>query len=126
MVKDMLEELYAALKSDDVLKEVTIKSFVRPETLKNNATSIVIKPVTSPYQVGRASDKSLSKKFVYQINVESVNRKEAKELQKRIEVVMSNNGFFQIEGGLEDYIEDIKRYVDARTYRGFSPLYEDY
>ncbi|MGQ9412207.1 hypothetical protein [Streptococcus pluranimalium] len=126
MVKDMLEELYTALKDDESLKDITIKSFTRPETLANDLPSIVIKPVISPIQSARASDTTLSKKFVYQINAESVSRKEAKELQKRIEVVMENNGFFQIEGGLEDYVEDIKRYVDARTYRGFSRLYEDY
>lgn len=126
MVKDMLEELYTALKADKDLKNITIKSFKRPETLDNDLPSIVIKPVISPMQSARASDTTLSKKFIYQINAESISRKEAKELQKRIEVVMKNNGFFQIEGGLEDYIEDIKRYVDARTYRGFSRLYEDY
>ncbi|MGV3010019.1 hypothetical protein ACEE67_01715 [Streptococcus thoraltensis] len=126
MVKDMLEELYAALKADEGLKDITIKSFKRPETLANDLPSIVIKPVISPMQSARASDTSLAKKFVYQVNAESISRKEAKELQKRIEVVMENNGFFQIEGGLEDYVEDIKRYVDARTYRGFSRLYEDY
>lgn len=126
MVKDMLEELYAALKADEGLKDITIKSFKRPETLANDLPSIVIKPIISPMQSARASDTSLAKKFVYQVNAESISRKEAKELQKRIEVVMENNGFFQIEGGLEDYVEDIKRYVDARTYRGFSRLYEDY
>lgn len=126
MVKDMLEKLYTALKADESLKDITIKSFTRPETLANDLPSIVIKPVISPIQSARASDTTLSKKFVYQINAESISRKEAKELQKRIEVVMESNGFFQIEGGLEDYVEDIKRYVDARTYRGFSRLYEDY
>lgn len=122
----MLSQLYSALKRDDVLKNIVIKSFVRPETLGNHETSIVIKPVTSPLQIARGSNTSLAKQFIYQVNVESIDRQEAKELQKRVEFVMETKGFFQIDGGLEEYITDIKRYVDARTYRGHSRLYEDY
>ncbi|AXQ79775.1 hypothetical protein DDV21_010225 [Streptococcus chenjunshii] len=122
----MLETLYAKLKDDKTLRDVTIKSFVRPEGLAMDAASIVIIPIISPEQAVRASNTSLSKKFVYQINVESVDRKEAKDLQRRVEKVMESLGFYQIAGGLEDFISDVKRYVDARTYRGFSPLYEDY
>ncbi|CXF49199.1 Uncharacterised protein [Streptococcus pneumoniae] len=39
---------------------------------------------------------------------------------------MEEQGFYQTEGGLEQWIPDIKRYVDVRTYRGMSALYEKY
>ena len=126
MIKDKLTELYNALKEDKTLAGISIKSFERPETLSNDKTSIVIRPVGSPMQAVSGSDTSLAKVFLYQINVESTNRLECKELQGRIEKIMENQGFYQTEGGLEQWIPDIKRYVDARTYKGRSALYEEY
>lgn len=126
MIKDKLTELYNALKEDESLYGISIKSFARPDTLGDDETSIVIIPVAPPMQTAHGSNTSLSKTFLYQINVESTNRLECKELQGRIEKIMENQGFYQTEGGLEQWIPDIKRYVDARTYKGQSALYEEY
>ena len=124
MIKDKLTELYNALEEDESLAGISIKSFERPETLGDDETSIV--PVGPPMQTARGSNTSLAKTFLYQINVESTNRLECKELQGKIEKIMEDQGFYQTGGGLEQWIPDIKRYVDARTYRGMSALYDKY
>jgi hypothetical protein len=126
MIKDKLNEIYNALKSDENLSGICIKSFKRPETLSEKEPSIVIIPVGPPLQSDRGSNTSLSKTFLYQINVESTDRIKCKELQGAIEKVMESEGFYQTVGGLDEWIPEIKRYADARTYRGKSSLYDDY
>lgn len=126
MIKDKLTEIYNALKSDDTLSGICIKSFKRPETLSEKEPSIVIIPVGPPLQSDRGSNTSLSKTFLYQINVESTDRIKCKELQGAVEKVMESEGFYQTDGGLDTWIPEIKRYADARTYRGKSSLYDDY
>lgn len=126
MIKDKLTEIYNALKSDEALSGICIKSFKRPEALSEKEPSIVIIPVGPPLQSDRGSNTSLSKTFLYQINVESTDRIKCKELQGAIEKVMESEGFYQTDGGLDAWIPEIKRYVDARTYRGKSSLYDDY
>ena len=126
MVKDKFNELYETLKKDETLAGISIKSFKRPESVPNNETSIVIKPVGPPMQVVHGSDTSLSKMFLYQVNVESIDYMECKELQRKIEKIMEDQGFYQTSGGLDEWIPEIKRYVDARTYKGRSALYEEY
>ncbi|MCQ9212850.1 MULTISPECIES: hypothetical protein [unclassified Streptococcus] len=126
MVRDMLAELWEELKQDEVLSQISIKSFERPESLEDTETSVVIIPLGPPMQAIHGSNTSLAKTYLYQINVESVNALECKELQRRIEKILERRGFYQTAGGLDIYLTEIKRYVDARTYRGNSPLYEDY
>ena len=126
MVKDRLEEIWEKLNEDERLTDISIKSFVRDSNLDDTETSIVLLPVAPPTQTVFGSDTSLSKVFLIQINVESMDRKTCKELQRIIEKIMESEGFYQTVGGLDEYIEDLGRYVDARTYRGVSRLYEDY
>ena len=126
MIKDKFNELYEILKKDETLAGISIKSFKRPESVRDNETSIVIKPVGPPMQVVHGSDTSLSKLFLYQVNVESIDYMECKELQRKIEKIMEDQGFYQTSGGLDEWIPEIKRYVDARTYKGRSALYEEY
>ena len=126
MIKDKLNELYEILKKDETLAEISIKSFKRPESLPSNETSIVIKPVGPPMQTAYGSNTSLAKTFLYQVNVESIDYTECKVLQRKIEKIMEDHGFYQTAGGLDEWIPEIKRYVDARTYKGQSSLYEEY
>ena len=102
MIKDKISEIYDALMSDEELSKITIKSFERPETLPTDQTSIVIIPLGPPIRI------------------------ECKKLQGLVEKVMESQGFFQIAGGLDEWIPEIKRYADARTYKGKSKLYDDY
>lgn len=126
MIKDKLTEIHNALKSDEELSGICIKSFKRPETLSEKEPSIVIIPVGPPLQSDRGSNTSLSKTFLYQINVESTDRIKCKELQGAIEKIMESEGFYQTDGGLDTWIPEIKCYADARTYRGKTSLYDDY
>ncbi|MBF0843229.1 hypothetical protein IR117_01245 [Streptococcus danieliae] len=125
-IKDQLEELYLALKEDDGLRDISIKSFKRPETLDDTVPSIVIIPLGPPRQSNAGSDGYLTKSFMYQINVESIDRKECKLLQAHIEQVLLSKGFYQMEGGLDEWIPDLQRYADARTYKGRGQLYVHY
>lgn len=77
-------------------------------------------------QTAHGSNTSLAKTFLYQVNVESKNYMECKELQRKIEKIMEDQGFYQTAGGLDEWIPEIKCYVDARTYKGQSALYEEY
>nr|DAT92828.1 MAG TPA: tail component [Caudoviricetes sp.] len=126
MIKDKLTEICNALKSEEELSGICIKSFKRPDTLSEKEPSIIIIPVGPPLQSDRGSNTNLSKTFLYQINVESTDRIKCKELQGAIEKVMESEGFYQTDGGLDTWIPEIKRYADARTYRGKSSLYDDY
>nr|DAX63341.1 MAG TPA: tail component [Caudoviricetes sp.] len=126
MIKDKLTELYNTLEENESLSGISIKSFERPETLGDDETSIVIRPVGPPMQTAHGSNTSLAKTFLYQVNVESKNFMECKELQRKIEKIMEDQGFYQTVGGLDEWIPEIKRYVDARTYKGQSTLYEEY
>ena len=111
MIKDKISEIYDALMSDEELSKITIKSFERPETLPTDQTSIVIIPLGPPIQSDQGSNTS---------------RIECKKLQGLVEKVMESQGFYQIAGGLDEWIPEIKRYADARTYKGKSKLYDDY
>ncbi|BAN93693.1 hypothetical protein Javan126_0035 [Streptococcus phage Javan126] len=126
MVRDMLTEVFDLLKADNVLKLVKIKSFERSESLLDDQTSIVILPITAPKQSTFGSDTALSKKFLYQIEVESTSRLECKDLQRRIEKQLEKIGFHQNDAGFERFDRDTGRYLDARTFRGLSDIYEDY
>lgn len=125
-IRDQLEELYEALVAEPELEGVLIKSYTRPEELDETEPSIVLIPVGPPMQSNAGSDTYLTKKFMYQVNVESIDRKEAKGLQAVVEKVLLKKGFHQMSGGLDEWIPDIKRYADARTYSGRGMLYENY
>lgn len=125
-MRDMLSELFHALKESEDLSAICIKSFERPETLSEKDTSIVILPLGPPISKVRGSDKVLSKRFLYQVNVESIDRLECKRLQNAVAEVFERFGFEQVDGGLDEYIRELCRYVDARTYQGYSQLYEEF
>ena len=128
--KDMLIELNSWLITDPKIIELfnqgCVKSFNRPDYIDETQTSIVYIPVGTPQQSSNGSNQSLNKQFIYQINVESIDRLETKTLQRTIELILQEHGFKQIIGGLDEYFQETKRYVDARRYKIFSPLYENY
>lgn len=129
MDRDMLLDLYDLLAADERLAGVSIKSFERPEGLGDKEASIVLKPVTSPVQTAMGSNTSLAKRYLIQVNVESGKRMECKKLQRIVEEIFEGKRFYQVTdaiSNLEDYIAEIGRYVDVRTYRGRSALYSDY
>lgn len=127
---DMLAEVEEALLKDldiQVIKAAKgLKSYQRPESLPDTQTSIIIDPLGPPEEAAKGSNTSLSNKFIYQINVESTDRIECKKLQSKIKTLLNEFGFTQTSGGLDEYFDATKRYVDARRYIGYSKLYENY
>lgn len=126
MVRDMVTEISDLLKTNEKVRQIKMKTFVRPESLSDELPSIVIIPIAPPMQQDFGSDKPLSKKFLYQIEVESISRMECKEIQNEIENLLITIGFFQSDSGLEGFDINTNRYRDARTYKGSSDIYEKY
>lgn len=125
-MRDRIEELALALQERKELAGICIRSFERPETLAKDETSIVIIPLGPPTPAARGSDKTLAKSFLFQVNVEANSYLEPKRLQAIVEEVFEPLGFYQTEGGLDEFISDLDRYVDARTYQGHSRLYDNF
>lgn len=127
---DMLTEIEEVLLKDSDIKVIKaakgLKSYQRPESLPDDQTSIIIDPLGPPEEAVKGSNTSLSNKFIYQINVESIDRIECKKLQSKIKTLLNEFGFSQTSGGLDEYFDTTKRYVDARRYIGYSKLYENY
>lgn len=127
---DMLTEIEEVLLKDSDIKVIKaakgLKSYQRPESLPDDQTSIIIDPLGPPEEAAKGSNTSLSNKFIYQINVESIDRIECKKLQSKIKTLLNEFGFSQTSGGLDEYFDTTKRYVDARRYIGYSKLYENY
>lgn len=128
-MKDMMMIVYDALKSNSLIAEkVTakgIKFYEVPETFDTTKPFIILDtslgPQTTAYFAG---DKVMSKQFKYQVNVESTNRMLTKEIAKAVEETMRDIGFGQLDGGLDTYFPETKRYVDARRYRKNTQIYD--
>lgn len=120
-MKDMMMTIYNALCADSLIAEkVTkdrIKFYEAPETLEAEKPFIIIDtlgPQTSAYFAG---NKEMSKQFSYQINVETPDRVLTKRIARSVSYIMRNLDFGQLNGGLDTYFKETKRYVDARRYR---------
>lgn len=121
---DMLEHIAEGMKQLPKLKDVVIKPYYRPESTPDNVASVVIVPVTPAQASAYGSNKPLKKQFTYQINVEAFTKAKSAEIANAIGEYLLEKGFMQINGGIDDYFRETKRYVDARRYRGYSPLYD--
>jgi hypothetical protein len=128
MIQDMLTNLYTEFVSDSViLKYVSkdrIKYYDYPENTDLDKTRMIIKPM-SPPSVGMAgSDTELTTSFMFQIDVQSPDRKKCKEVQAVVKKIMVAFNFGQNSGGLDEYFPATKTYVDARRYEGSTKLYD--
>lgn len=128
-MKDMMMEVFNALVKNETINELVtqrrIKFYEVPETLDTTQPFILIDnflgPQTNAYF---ANNKALSIRFTYQINVESMDRMTTKRISKEVEETMRKIGFGRIEGGLEQYFSETKRFVDARRYRKNTQIYD--
>lgn len=128
-MKDMMMEVYNALIENETIKELVtpqrIKFYEVPETLDTTKPFIIIDnffgPQTNAYF---ANNKALSIRFNYQINVESTDRMVTKQISKAVEETMKQIGFGRLEGGLDQYFNETKRFVDARRYRKNTQIHD--
>lgn len=118
-MKDMLDIIYNAMMDNEVIAtncSGRIKFYLYPETGDTTSPFITIRPLQPPQDTTFASDKHLGCEFFYQIDVQSKDRKKCKEIQQAVQKVMYRMGFSRRPGGLDEYFEETKRYVDARRY----------
>lgn len=128
-MKDMMMEVYNQLIANDLIKEKVTKERIKfyevPESLDTSKPFIVIDtPLGPPMSAYFAANKELSQTFSYQINVESPNRKITKEIAKEIKKVMWEFNYQQLNGGLDTYFIETKRFVDARRYRTNTKMHD--
>lgn len=127
-MKDMMMEIYTALCADQLISEnVTkdrIKFYEAPETLDVSKPFIVIDVLSPQTSVNFAANKVVSKQFSYQINVETPDRVLTKRISRSVSYIMRNLDFGQLNGGLDTYFKETKRYVDARRYRKNTRTYD--
>ena len=127
-MKDMMMEIYTALCADQLIFEnVTkdrIKFYEAPETLDVSKPFIIIDALSPQTSANFAANKVVSKQFSYQINVETPDRVLTKRISRSVSYIMRNLDFGQLNGGLDTYFKETKRYVDARRYRKNTRTYD--
>lgn len=123
-MKDKLTEIYNLLVSNSKLKNVQIKFYEASENLNYKKPFIIVIPMQSVQENSFGSDKLLSQEMAYQFNVESTDRIKTKEISKEIYLTLTENGFSQLNGGLDEYFNETKRFVDARRYKTITKLYD--
>ena len=127
-MKDMMMEIYTALCADSLIAEkVTdkcIKFYEAPETLEVDKPFIIIDALAPQTSANFAANKVVSKQFSYQINVETTDRILTKRISRSVSYIMRNLDFGQLNGGLDTYFKETKRYVDARRYRKNTRTYD--
>lgn len=131
-LKDLLTVIYSTLIKNEEIAKMTldengqhrIKYYDYPETANHNQVFLIIDPVGTPVPVLGGSDKDLQLEFTVQISIESKVRAEVKKLQKLVYTSLKELHCNQLPGGLDQYFDDTKRYVDARRYQGTTDLYD--
>lgn len=126
-MKDKIMDVYNALKDNPIILEKCgnrIKFYDYPETADTSKAFMIITPLDVPSATFYASNKEMMVSFLYQIDAQSHNRQEVKEIQVAVKKTLRESGFKQLPAGLDTYFKDTKRYVDARRYTGTSKMYE--
>ncbi|HAU2760782.1 TPA: hypothetical protein JC407_004614 [Salmonella enterica] len=128
-MKDMMMEVYNVLSANPTIaKEVTaknIKFYEVPESFDSTKPFIIIDtPLGPPTSAYYAANKEMSQTFSYQINVETQSRILTKEIAKAVKAAMWEFGYAQLNGGLDEYFSETKRFVDARRYRKHTQIHD--
>ncbi|MFS0603214.1 DUF3168 domain-containing protein [Peribacillus frigoritolerans] len=118
---DGLMVIYNQLISNEMIVSLCadrIKFYEYPETGDTSKPFIVIDPLDVPVPTVYASNENHANEYLYQIDVESTNRLQVKEIQAEIKKELKKLGFGQLKDGLDEYFKETKRFVDARRYQG--------
>lgn len=117
----MIFDIYEALKANPLIAQKVgangIKMYQVEEDIVTKKPFILIVPLNPSTNAYFGGNLPLSKQFSYQINVESTDLYLVKEISDAIQKTMWQNGFGQLAGGLDEYFEETKRYVEAKRYR---------
>ncbi|WP_288746339.1 hypothetical protein [uncultured Enterococcus sp.] len=128
-MKDMMMEVYKQLVANPLIAEKVTKDRIKfyevPETLDTTKPFILIDtPLGPPTSAYYAANKEMSQTFSYQINVETTSRILTKEIAKAVKAAMWGFGYVQLNGGLDEYFNETKRFVDARRYRKNTTIHD--
>lgn len=127
-MKDMMMEIYDFLCADPTIAEhigkTRIKFYELPETFDTTKPFIILDALEPISDSTFGSNKPLSQQFSYQINIETYDRKLTKEVARTVKNIMWEHDFRQLNGGLDEYFKETKRFVDARRYRTRTKLYD--
>lgn len=127
MIQDMLTTIYTELTSDSVINKYIgnrIRYYDYPENEDVNQTKMIINPLRPPQDLVGGSDKALTTNFIFQIDVQSPDRKICKQVQAAVKQQMAVLNFAQLTDGLDEYFPETKLFVDARRYEGNTQIYD--
>lgn len=111
-----------------------IMELVQPENIRfykwtdETRTSypfVLIVPTAPPLSGTHASNDELTKILTYDIHVQAGTSLVTKNLMIHIHKMMKQMKFSQLPGGVDDYFEDTRKYVQARRYRINTKLYDN-
>lgn len=124
----MLTIVYEALLENEVINtKVTngrIAYYDYPEEKDDTKPFIIMLPLHPHYPGVAANNQELTTVHTLQIDVQGHDRKEVKLIQKNVKEMMWQLGFSQLPEGLDEYLRDVNRFVDARRYRMNTKLYD--
>lgn len=127
MIQDMLTNIYDALLNDSLIGSKLkghIFYYDFPESEDTKSTKLIIKPLRPPQDQTGGSNQGLTTNFIFQLDVQSTDRKLCKQIQAAIKKVMAAFNLFQLSDGLDEYFANTGMYVDARRYEGNTKLYD--
>ncbi|WP_413486014.1 DUF3168 domain-containing protein [Brochothrix thermosphacta] len=124
---DMLSVIYEKLKTNEVIKAQCgsrIFYYELPETAATDKPFMIIIPLDVPVPVNYGGNTNHSEEYLYQIDVQSHDRKVVKIVQNEIRKELENINLYQQTNGFDEYFNGTKRYVDARRYIGIPFRYQ--
>ncbi|MBC2369375.1 DUF3168 domain-containing protein [Listeria booriae] len=119
---DILKEIHDRFIQNEVIVqycEGRIKFYKYPETADDAKPFIIISLLEPPREATYASDNAKVEYVSIQVDVEATDRMLVKEIQGQIKQILKEMNVMQELGGLDEYFDETKRFVDSRRYSGF-------
>ncbi|MBC1316593.1 DUF3168 domain-containing protein [Listeria booriae] len=119
---DVLKEIYNRFMENEIIKshcEGRIKFYSYPETADDTKPFMIISLLEPPRDATYASDNAKVEHVSVQVDVEAMNRMLVKEIQGQVKQILKEMNVMQELGGLDEYFDETKRFVDSRRYSGF-------
>jgi hypothetical protein len=118
---DILDEIYKLFIQNEIIHANCagrIKYYSIPETLDTKKPYILITPLEPPREVFFSSNVPSVQSVAVQVDVLGSNRKLIKQIQTQVKECLQEINLKQETGGLDTFLEESRRFVDARRYSG--------
>ncbi|KGL46246.1 hypothetical protein EP56_02265 [Listeriaceae bacterium FSL A5-0209] len=119
---DILNEIHDRFIQNEIIIQHCkgrIKFYKYPETADDTKPFIIISLLEPPREATYASDESKVEHVSIQVDAEAMDRMLVKEIQGQVKQILKEMNVMQEPGGLDEYFEETKRFVDSRRYSGF-------